>query len=114
MVAYHAEWRRTEKGHAKFLAKQAESRARYPERQRARDRLRMAILRGDVLRGPCEFAGPDCRGSIEGHHDDYSLPLVARWVCRKHHRRLDRARPRSASSLPVVRAPDLSIGQETP
>lgn len=91
MVAYHREWRSTPDGRAKMRAGVTASRNRYPERQRARHALHQAILRGEVVPGPC-YVGEGCSGQIEGHHDDYSRPLDVIWACRRHHRVLDRKR----------------------
>lgn len=91
MVAYHKEWR-AGAGAEKFAAKQAKSKARYPERVRAARKVQGAIRSGRLVRGACVLASEACRGAIEGHHDDYSLPLEVRWVCRAHHRQLDRER----------------------
>jgi hypothetical protein len=68
------------------------SRARHPDRQRARALLNAALKSGRVVRGPCYAAGPDCAGGIEGHHDDYAKPREPTWTCRRHHRPLDRLR----------------------
>ncbi len=63
---------------------------RYPERVQARDLLKKAIERGEVIRKPCEHVSED--GSLcgyvssHGHHEDYSKPLDVIWLCRKHHR----------------------------
>lgn len=50
-----------------------------------------AIQEGDLVRGPCEVCGvsgftPQGRPAVIGHHDDYNLPLVVRWLCPLHHR----------------------------
>ena len=44
-----------------------------------------ALLCGALKKGPCEQHGPDCKGRIEAHHDNYSKPLEVRWVCQWHH-----------------------------
>lgn len=44
-----------------------------------------AVNEGTLKKGPCEFAGPDCRGKIHTHHVDYTKPLKIRWLCSKHH-----------------------------
>lgn len=54
----------------------------YPEKHHARYELTKAILRGDVIKQPCEKCGEKL---AYGHHDDYSKPFVVRWLCRTHH-----------------------------
>jgi hypothetical protein len=53
--------------------------------RRAHDILQHAVRTGVVKRGRCEVCGSF---RTEGHHDDYSQPLIVRWLCRLHHRRL--------------------------
>lgn len=50
----------------------------------ARRAVKKALISGDLVKGDCEIA-VDCKGRIEGHHDDYSKPLMVRWLCKKHH-----------------------------
>lgn len=57
-------------------------RDKYPERYMCRQITRNAIRRGALVRKPCEVCSRD---KVEGHHDDYSLPLDIRWLCKKHH-----------------------------
>jgi hypothetical protein len=55
-------------------------------RKRANSMVFEAILRGDLVRQPCEA----CKvpGShAEAHHDDYSKPLDVRWLCKGCHKR---------------------------
>ena len=65
---------------------------RYPEKVKARETLKKAIKKGDVIRKPCEFVLED--GSLcgekdaHGHHHDYTKPLDVRFLCRKHHRKI--------------------------
>lgn len=54
-------------------------------RIKARDEVRKARLRGDLVPGPCERQGDGCQGKVQAHHDDYAKPLEVRWLCRKHH-----------------------------
>ena len=56
--------------------------ARRPERHAAHLALTRAIRSGLLVRGPCEVCGHE---SVEGHHDDYAMPLVVRWLCKQHH-----------------------------
>lgn len=52
------------------------------EHRKARRAVRTAIASGRLTRQPCEVCG-ELR--VHGHHDDYSQPLVVRWLCQKHH-----------------------------
>jgi hypothetical protein len=60
-------------------------------RQASREILRYAIKTGRATRGTaCDMARRGgCSGRIEAHHEDYSLPLDVRWVCRRHHLKID-------------------------
>lgn len=44
--------------------------------------LQLAVKRGDIKRLPCEVCG-----AVKGlaHHDDYSEPLIVRFLCQRHH-----------------------------
>lgn len=67
---------------------------------RAHQLVQEAIRRGDLTRRPCEYQDPQtnafcAKGPLNrsgrktivvAHHDDYSYPLVVRWLCHKHHR----------------------------
>ena len=60
------------------------SKAKYPEKNKAREILKYAIKKGEIIRpNIC----PKCKKKkkIEGHHEDYSKPLEVEWVCRKCH-----------------------------
>jgi ribosomal protein S27AE len=48
----------------------------------AHEQVKKALLRGNLLRKPCEECGDE--KSI-AHHEDYSKPLEVRWLCEKHH-----------------------------
>lgn len=89
-LEYHKEWRHG-KGRDTFKAANATSKRRYPNRKRARDIARAAVKYGEIRWGTC-IVGGDCSGRAEMHHDDYDKPLQITWVCRRHHRALDRAR----------------------
>lgn len=50
--------------------------------RRAHDRVLTAVLRGRLVKQPCEVCGS--KDSC-AHHDDYAKPLDVRWLCRNHH-----------------------------
>lgn len=55
----------------------------YQEKRRAVQAVNSAVRDGRMEREPCEVCGATER--VEGHHDDYSLPLDVRWLCKRHH-----------------------------
>lgn len=66
---------------------------RAPHLNSARQELRRAIERGEIIRPTqCELCGKtpppmkDGRSAIQGHHHDYSLPLDVQWLCYQCHR----------------------------
>jgi hypothetical protein len=83
---------------AAAVAWQRQSRAARPEAWRARatasSAVRRALQRGALVRPTtCE----ECRAAdvaIEAAHHDYALPLDVRWLCRRCHRRWDKADPK--------------------
>lgn len=73
---------------ASLRRRQAEHRARYPQREICRSTLRNAILLGKVRRcSRCEECGK--KAFTEGHHSDYAKPLFVTWLCRPCHALLD-------------------------
>lgn len=62
--------------------------------------VRAAIRCGVLVRGECSQRDETCDGRIEGHHEDYSQPLVVVWLCRKHHWQLHTERNRMKKQSP--------------
>lgn len=77
---------------ARYLDRDRQSRVRFPDRVRARRAVQSAIAAGRLTPGVCYALSPECRGSIEAHHPDYSKPVEVVWSCKAHHRALDDAR----------------------
>jgi hypothetical protein len=57
-------------------------RSRDPVKMNARRLVRAAIQNGSLKRLPCEKCAA---ANAEAHHDDYSVPLNVRWLCKEHH-----------------------------
>lgn len=78
----------------RWLEAQRRSQARYPEKQEARQQVRIAVRSGAMVRKPCEVCGEP---KTEAHHEDYSKPLEVMWLCHVHHRKqhYKNARPRA-------------------
>lgn len=68
-------------------------RAMNPEKARAHDAVKSAIVAGRLVRPTaCERCGITTNRPLDSHHDDYSRPLDVRFVCRACHRILDAER----------------------
>ena len=81
-AAYRKQWRESERGkevtsipenRRREADRTAAMRDKFPERKLARQLLRNAIRRGDVVRQPCQTSG--CTRKAQAHHNDYSKPL---------------------------------------
>lgn len=55
---------------------------RHPIEEAARRAVEREVRAGRMTRQPCEKCGAT---KTHGHHDDYTRPLVVRWLCRLHH-----------------------------
>lgn len=91
------EWYKTEAGQAylksekRALTKKISSKKtklKYPERDKARRKLRDAVKAGKIKRLPCEVCSTTI--DIQAHHTDYSRPFDVKWLCRSHHMMLHR------------------------
>jgi hypothetical protein len=56
---------------------------KYPDKVRAHQILNRAIRSRKIKRSPCEMCGAK---KVHAHHDDYSKPLVVRFLCPAHHK----------------------------
>lgn len=69
-----------------FRSREREVQARYAQANLIKRKVCSAVYRaikdGRLQRGACEVCGTE---KTEAHHDDYSQPLVVRWLCNVHH-----------------------------
>lgn len=80
--ARHARYAASESG--KAAAKRAKEKyiELNPIKRAAHIMVGNAVRDGKIIKGVCEVCGDL---DSHGHHDDYSLPLVVRWLCSIHH-----------------------------
>jgi len=84
IAVYEKNRNQTPARRANKIAYQITGRARHPQKYKARTALNNAIRDKRIAKKPCEVCG---NVESEGHHDDYSQPLVVRWLCFFHHRK---------------------------
>ncbi len=60
-----------------------------PEKRKAQVALNNAIRDGRIIRPDTDALG---HPNPEGHHEDYSKPLMVTWACKECHKILDAKR----------------------
>lgn len=82
-------YRATEQGGARYYEAILRTNAKYPERLRARQKVRYALSVGHLVKPQvCESCQEEKH--VDGHHPDYNLPLEVQWLCRQCHAALHR------------------------
>ena len=82
-VEARAKYAATPEGRAARARANKAWRQRNKQKLSAHNAVSKALLRGKIKRQPCE----QCQSQkAEAHHEDYSKPLVIRWLCDKHHK----------------------------
>jgi hypothetical protein len=62
-----------------------------PEKRKALEAFTKALKVGQIVRpGECSYCGK--KGKVNGHHEDYSKPLVVIWLCSSCHPGVHRGR----------------------
>lgn len=79
-----------------FARNAANTKARHPERVKARQVLNKAVRNGKVEKLPCMVCGAD---KSEAHHTSYSEPLVVVWLCKGHHEQVHAEHEQYVASL---------------
>lgn len=78
-------YEKTESGKLTIKDKNKRMRTKYPEKMKARTQLMYAVKMGRIIRPEvCDRCGRACKP--QGHHNDYSKPLVADWLCDPCHK----------------------------
>ena len=54
-----------------------------PEKVKAHGKVSYALRKGTLKKEPCADCGEE---KVHGHHEDYSLPLIVKWLCPVHHK----------------------------
>ncbi len=77
--------KRYAKGHRVTHAEKAKGyQLRYPQKCSARKQLQYAVKCGSIIK-PNSCDNCSRKGSVEGHHEDYSRPFDVEWLCTKCH-----------------------------
>lgn len=77
-------FRSTKHGRESTRKATARSIAKHWEKQKARITLNYYVRTGKIVR-PKVCSSCKKSKKVEGHHEDYSRPLVVKWVCRQCH-----------------------------
>jgi rubrerythrin len=80
-LAAQREYAKTPEGKAAHKRAIKASQIKNPKRRAAAVALNNAVRDGRVQKLPCEI----CGAAAEGHHPDYSRPLMVVWLCPSHH-----------------------------
>jgi len=70
---------------AKVSFYQRTRRAKYPEKDKARNMVGNFKRDGKLNQQPCEVCGDN---KSQAHHTDYNQPLKVNWLCFRHHREI--------------------------
>lgn len=81
---YHAKYSKTESGKAIRAKGNAKYQVANPVKKKAHYLLSYAIESEKIARPTICEECPSTK-KIEGHHEDYSFPLVVRWLCQICH-----------------------------
>lgn len=79
-----AKYRKTDAGKISRNKNNARYRARNPIKTKAASQMNHALEFGKITR-PSACSKCSSTERIEGHHDDYLLPMVVRWLCQNCH-----------------------------
>ena len=77
-------WTKTKAGKQKLVEATKRARNKFPEKWTARRKLRYEVKVGRIIK---PLVCDTCKENkvLQGHHDDYSKPLMAMWLCTRCH-----------------------------
>jgi hypothetical protein len=78
-------YRKTKKGKEAHAKSTKRAYYKFPEKDKARNKLKYEIKHGRILKQPCIICG---NIKSHGHHNDYKKPLNVIWLCDKHHKEI--------------------------
>jgi hypothetical protein len=84
--------------------------AKTPEAHKAQQAVQYALKTGKLTK-PDRCQNLDCQkqGKVEAAHEDYSQPLLVKWLCTSCHRKWDRMQPKGGTvetPAPVIQFKD--------
>lgn len=87
MTEYLRIWRQENKD--KMAKRQRNYRKNNQEKESCRQKTIRAVKNGKITKTACIICGDV---NVEAHHDDYTNPLDVKWMCKKHHLEMHRAK----------------------
>ena len=97
-IAKRNEWRTSESGRSSACKNSHKFRMENPERYKAYNILKRAVLSGDIER-PTTCCDCGAIGPTDGHHENYAKPLDVVWVCRSCHNKIHMLKLEQASQV---------------
>lgn len=82
IIARTTAYSQTERGKLAVQRSDANQKIKNPVKIDARQKVGIAIKSGKLVKGLCEVCNSK---KVQAHHDDYSKPLIVRWLCITHH-----------------------------
>ena len=95
-IEKRTEWRTSESGRSSACKLSHKSRMENPERHKAYNILKRAVLSGAIER-PTTCCDCGAFGPTDGHHENYAKPLDVIWVCRLCHKKIHMLKLEQAS-----------------
>lgn len=79
---YYKKYRNDPYAHELIMTRHLRYYEKHHDKVLAQQRVNRWISNGYIKKQPCEVCGSE---PAHAHHDDYTRPLVVRWLCPVHH-----------------------------